>query len=112
MTHLVRAPETAMIDNATDPRMSTVPVSFWARMMRSGSTTTPMLTSTSRSRGSLSESCFSARTLAIMRMTAIFANSEGWRVNPPGRSIHAWAPAISEPTPGTKGKMSENTDTP
>ena len=47
-----------------------------------------------------------------MRMTAIFANSEGWRVNPPGRSIHAWAPAISEPTPGTKGKMSENTDTP
>ena len=50
------------------------------------------------SRGSFSASRFSDRIIAIPRMIAIFANSDGWMVNPPGSEIHAFAPLIVEPS--------------
>ena len=50
------------------------------------------------SRGSLSASRFSDRIIAIPRMIAILANSDGCSDSPPGNRIQAWAPLIVLPS--------------
>ena len=50
------------------------------------------------SRGSFSASRFSERIIDIPRMIAIFANSDGWMVKPPGSEIQAFAPLMVEPS--------------
>ena len=106
----MRSAERAVAAGATLIR--TVPVSFWTRMMRMGNSATSNASRTSRSRGSLSTSRFSDSSTAIIKMTATFANSDGCSVMPPGRSIHARAPAMVAPIPGTNGSRSRNTDAP
>ena len=39
-----------------------------------------------------------AKIMAVIRISATLANSDGSTWNPPGREIHAWAPLMSEPT--------------
>ena len=97
-THRVRAPETATMVTTMVHMMRTVPVSFCSSTRPMGIAARPSARATSRSRGSASASRFSDRITARMRTIATLANSDGWRVKPPGTCTQARAPAMVVPS--------------